>query len=82
MLRYARSCNRAIVCRRLVSQLRPLSQSVISRYPAVNTGGLSSVDGGAGREDIGFLKSSSVSIAPNFGPFDHSQAVTLSLIHI
>lgn len=56
--------------------MRPLSQSVISRYPAVNTGGLSSVDGGAGREDIGFLKSSSVSIAPNFGPFDHSQAVT------
>ncbi|CAR25404.1 DNA-directed RNA polymerase [Lachancea thermotolerans CBS 6340] len=72
MLRFSRSCSRMLVSKRLTSQLRCVSQTAFLRKPSGNIDGLS---GATGREDIGFLKSSSVSMSPHFGPFDHSHAV-------
>ncbi|SCU90961.1 LANO_0D10374g1_1 [Lachancea nothofagi CBS 11611] len=71
MLRYSRSCCRFRGLKKLGGQLRPLSQTALLGKPSVNT---SSIRSESANGDIGFLKSSAVSITPTFGPFDNAHA--------
>ncbi|SCU79135.1 LAME_0A07382g1_1 [Lachancea meyersii CBS 8951] len=71
MLRCSRSCYRFHGVKRLIGQLRPLSQTAFLKKPSMNYYGLES---GPSNDDIGFLKSSVVSMAPGFGTFDNAQA--------
>ncbi|SCU83460.1 LADA_0C11584g1_1 [Lachancea dasiensis] len=71
MLRYSSSSCRFAVLKRLNRQIRPVSHTALLRKP-LNLDGTRTQ---SSNEDIGFLKSSAVSMTPGFNPFDNSDAV-------